>query len=987
MTLRRLLTSVALGLAVPLALSAQQATVVTGTVRTRTSEPVRGAYVAIPELNLATVTNDVGTYRLVVPAGAATASATLHVQSIGYRNVEVPLRLEGGSVQQDVTMTEQAVQLEQVVVTGTAGRQQVRAQAAKVEKLDAARITQVAPIVNVQNMLQARVPGVTIYQGSGSSGTAAKIRIRGVSSISLSNDPLIFIDGVRADSRSGDTNTNGAQIYSVLGQGVSRLNDLNPDDIESIEVVKGPAAATLYGADASAGVVNIITKRGRSGGGFSQNIAVEYGRLTTNFTPPANYAVCSGSAMAHKICQGKAEGTIVSDNPLERYDVFNPGNTKQLSWQLRGGTEKYSMFVSAQTEREQGTVPNNSFSRTAFRTNADFFPANNVRIETGFGLMRTKTRLPNSDNSIYGFVAGGMLGNALSVGEAADGWYAGFGQKEGRASLQNIDDAWRFEPRVALNWTPTSRITQRLIVGGDLTRTNATVFYPKNDLAWFGSDQLNSGQIQQARENNDHWTIDYLGSGYLDLSPSVRADLSVGLQTIIYDDDVILTTGTGLVANPANSIGAASQRSSDERIAKNRSNGFFGQLQLSFWDRLYLKGAARLDRNSAFGTESKYFLSPSVGASYVISEEGFWKDGGLGRIFPTMRLRASFGQTGRSPTDGALALFNPTPYATLDGATHPGVVPYDPGNSKLKPERGSELEAGFEAAALNDRLGIDLTYFDKTTTDAILRRPISPSLGFSQNPYVNIGKIVNRGLELALTGRILTLENVGLESRLSINTLHNEVVSLGGIAPYGTLNRVAEGMPVNGFAAYRILELRDTIAVVDTALTLVGNVVPGIEGTFGTTLNLFKRITLYGQLDYHGDVKRYNGSGQFRERQFRNDANFVIPDKLSKEERLRRFGPFIDLNGNPVAFGSVNEAYIEDGSFLKLREVSLSYRLPTSLLGRLSMQDATLTVSARNLATWTKFTGLDPETVYGENQEFFTIPAERRILVRLNVRY
>lgn len=282
MTLRRLLTSVALGLAVPLALSAQQATVVTGTVRTRTSEPVRGAYVAIPELNLATVTNDVGTYRLVVPAGAATASATLHVQSIGYRNVEVPLRLEGGSVQQDVTMTEQAVQLEQVVVTGTAGRQQVRAQAAKVEKLDAARITQVAPIVNVQNMLQARVPGVTIYQGSGSSGTAAKIRIRGVSSISLSNDPLIFIDGVRADSRSGDTNTNGAQIYSVLGQGVSRLNDLNPYDIESIEVVKGPAAATLYGADASAGVVNIITKRGRSGGGFSQNIAVEYGRLTTD---------------------------------------------------------------------------------------------------------------------------------------------------------------------------------------------------------------------------------------------------------------------------------------------------------------------------------------------------------------------------------------------------------------------------------------------------------------------------------------------------------------------------------------------------------------------------------------------------------------------------------------------------------------------------------------------------------------------------------
>ncbi len=993
MSLRRLLRPALLTLVLPAALAAQQATVITGTVRTRTSEPVRGAYVALPALNIATVTNDAGFYRLVVPASRLTGAGpqTIHVQSIGYRPVDMPITLQAGDMRQDVSMTEEAVQLQQVVVTGTAGRQEQRAQAAKVDKLDATRITQVAPIINTQAILQSRVPGVTVSQGSGSSGTAARIHIRGISSISLSNDPLIFIDGVRADSREGTSSSNGAQVYSVLGQGVSRLNDISPEDIESIEVVKGPAAATLYGADASAGVINIITKHGRSGAGFNQDISVEYGRLTTNYSPPANYAVCSGSALNHLACQGKPDGTIISDNPLERYNVFTPGHNELISYQLRGGGNNYNMFVSAEHSKEDGTVPNNHVNHTSVRTNAEFFPAKSVRIESGFGLTRTKTMLPNSDNSIYGFVAGGMLGSPTSVGEHADGWYAGFGQKEGRASLQNIDDAWRIEPRVAINWATSSRVNQRLILGGDLTRTDASLFYPKNDLAWFGSDQLNSGEINQARQSDDHWTIDYLATGNMDLTSALRADLSVGLQTIIYNSDALYTTGIGLVSNSANSVGAASQRTSDESITKNRSNGFFSQLQLSVWDRLYLQAAARLDRNSSFGTKSQYFLSPRVGFSYVISEEDFWKNG-IGHLIPTMRLRAAYGTTGRSPTDGALALYNPTPYALVSGATQPGVVPYDPGNENLKPERGTELEAGLEAGALNDRLSLDLTYFDKTTSDAILRRPIAPSLGFSQNPYVNIGKIVNRGFEVALTGRILTLENAGLESRLSLNTLHNEVTSLGGIAPFGTLNRVEEGYPVNAWFSYRIKNV-DTQAgrvTVGDSLEFVGNTLPGWEGTFSSTLNLFKHLTLYGLVDFHGNVRRYNGSGQFRERQFRNDANFIVPDKLSPEERLRRFGPFFDSNGNPVTFGNVNEAYIEDGSYARFREVSVSYHLPESLTRRLiHMQDATLSVAGRNLATWTNFTGLDPETVnyFGDNYEFFTIPADKRWVVRLNVRY
>src|SRR5688500_6557810 len=232
-----------------------QQTIVTGTVRTTTGEPVRGAFVGIVGQPMVSATNDAGIYRLTLPA-TATGEVSIQVLNIGFKPTAFRVRANAGLVRQDVTLVEEAISLKEVVVTGTAGRQERRAQAAVVAKVDAARVAQIAPVHNLQTLLQSRVPGLHIAEGSGSVGSAPRIRLRGVSSISLSNEPLVFIDGVRSDSRS-------TAIYGLSGQSYSRLNDMSPDDVESIEVVKGPAAATLYGADASAGVINIITKRGR----------------------------------------------------------------------------------------------------------------------------------------------------------------------------------------------------------------------------------------------------------------------------------------------------------------------------------------------------------------------------------------------------------------------------------------------------------------------------------------------------------------------------------------------------------------------------------------------------------------------------------------------------------------------------------------------------------------------------------------------------
>jgi TonB-linked SusC/RagA family outer membrane protein len=995
---RRAFAAVLLGLMLPAA-AAGQNVVITGTVRTPTGEPVRGAFVFVESLNLATVTNDAGSYRLLVSATQATGSVRLQVQSIGYRPTEIHVPLtSGATARHDITLTEEAIALEEVVVTGTAGRQERRAQPAVVAKIDAGRVAEIAPVNNIANLLQTRVPGLSLSQGAGSVGTGPRIRIRGASSISLSNEPLVFIDGIRADAAQ-------RQIFGLSGQEVSRLNDIAPEDIETVEVVKGPAAATLYGADASAGVINIITKRGRAEGGFSQTFSADYTSISTSFEPPTNFGTCAASHIRPiavppnppesggvLLCQGKAVGDIVSDNPLARLDAFRTGRGASLSWTLRGGGQNYGVFLSATGDQENGTLPNNEFRRLTWRSNFDFLPRPTIRLEGGFALSEARARLPYSDNSVYGFVAAGFLGNPLTVGTVADGLYsgAGVGGVEGRSNIENTDRALRIQPRLSVGWTPSNRFTHRLTLGGDLTRTQALAFFPKNSLSWYASERTNSGTIDQGRDHYDRWTADYLGNYALDITPTLRTDFSWGLQTIIQRRDLVTAAGVGLVANPARSVGAASERTSDQDITEDRSNGVFGQIQASHRDRLYFQLAGRLDRNSAFGAESQYFFSPRVGVSYVISDESFWRP--LAAAVSTFRLRAAYGTTGRSPTSGTRATYEPASNVLPSEVLEPGVVPEDPGNTGLKPERGTEIEAGFEAGLFNERVSLEATYFHKTTSDVILRRPIAPSLGFNQNPYVNIGKVLNRGVELAATARLVTLPSLGWEARLTFATLHNEVLDMGGVEPFGTTYRTREGAPVGSFHSFRIrhVDVAKDTAFVSNDLEFVGNVLPGWEGTAGTTVNFLRGFTLYGQFDFRGDVLRFEGSAQFRDRQFRNSERWVRRNDtsfMSAEERLRRFGPFRNEKGETVTFGNVNEEYIEDASFVRLRELSLAYRIPTEFAARyLRVREAGISVAGRNLVTWTPYSGLDPETIYQNNTEFFTVPADRRWLVRLTVR-
>jgi TonB-linked SusC/RagA family outer membrane protein len=988
-------------------LASGQNTTLTGVVRSETQAAVRGAFVQIPSLNLTTITNDQGYYSIVVPAARATGTVTMSVTSIGYKPVEVQISLRAGRVTQDVIMMEQAVALDEVVVTGTAGRQERRAQAAVVASISAAKVAEVAPVQSVSNLLQARTPGVILRNNSGTTGVGSTIRIRGQASINLSNEPLIFIDGIRAQG--GDR-----QIYGVGNQQGSALNDIKIEDIENIEIVKGPAAATLYGADANAGVINIITKRGRQGAGFTQQVTVEYGEADPNFTPPQNAARCTQSVLnnptAFPGCRGKALNEVIFDNPLVREKSFIDGRYRNFGWSLRGGGERFSVFTSLGFDDDNGTLPNNEYGHMTGRANFDFFPHEKLRMEFGFGLGRTTTQLPINDNNIYGYLGGGLLGDPRTLGGAKDGWYGNNRQTIAISSYENVDKTLRIQPRFSVNYQPFQWFTNRLTVGGDLTRTSAYSFWSKNSIGWFDSSVLNSGQIGEGRQSIDRFTFDYLGNITRSLHEMLRADFSFGTQVLTRKTDLTNATGSGLINNDVRSVNAAAQLTGGgQSSSEDRQVGLFGQLQMTWRDRVYLQLGGRVDQSSSFGAETEPFYSPKVGVSYVISDESFFRNLIPENAISTMRVRAAYGVTGRSPTSGARSTYEPTTNQISPTAVAIGVTPDDTGNPKIKAEKGKEWEVGFETGLLNDRLGLDVTWFHKTSDDAILSQPIAPSLG-AGSPDVNVGAILNTGFEIATNARILTYENVALEFRAALNTLRNEVLDLGDTPE--TTNR-KKGFPLGGEWRYRIKEVdvARNLTIVSDTFEFLGNSpnLPEWETTLSSTLTLFKNLSLYLQGDGRGGRLVYNNTDQFRDRQNGFSPISVLGCLVyeapgatscsdgSKEKYMRKFGCVAPCNTTPtgaiiywqtedgrrLALGDVRGDYNEDGTFFKLREAALTYRMPRSLVERfVRAQTASLTVAMRNLHTWTDFTGLDPES-----DQFLTVPQDRRWTVRMNVTF
>lgn len=1004
-------------LGVPAAAAAQQAGTVAGTVTDQnTGQPVAGARVQVRNTNIAAITNAEGRYTLRnVPAG----THGVRVSVIGFASVSQSVTVDaGGIATADFALRQAVVSLDAVVVTAT-GEERARALGNAVSQIDAASITERAPISNFADLLSGRASNVQVLPSSGTTGTGARIRIRGLSSFSLSNEPVYYVDGVRVES--------GSNSFSIGtgGMSFSRINDINPEEIESIEIIKGPSAATLYGTQAANGVVRITTKRGVAGRPV-WNVYSEAGVLNDNNTYPTNYfswgrLVSNGNVTQCLLFQSAA-GTCAIDsltsfNVLqdERTSPYGTGWRGQLGAQVSGGSEQVRYFFSAEYEDEIGhlRLPDEEYSRIAqlrvvdelpyehyrpnevkkvsVRSNVNANVSSRADVGVSIGVVTSAGRLPQNDNNVTGMLGSGLFGRGYE-GTRAFGREWGFFRPGEVFSVVADQDITRLTGSSSANWRPTEYLTARATVGLDYTHRIDGVFQALNEgpaFLTFARGRRSDNRFELAQT-----TVDLGATASFPLNPDLTSKTSGGVQYLRDWSYAVFATGNEFPPG-GKTVSFGAIKTAGEATAEAVTLGFYVDQVFGWRDRLFLTTGLRHDFNSAFGADARSATYPKVQASWVISDEDFFP---VSLPLSNVRLRTAWGASGVQPgtTDALRTLFGVT--ATLAGSDAPGLVPGAPGNSTLKPERSSELEVGMDADFLGGSGHIELTYYAKKTSDALVNRILPPSIGSGSASRVeNLGSTRNRGFEGLVTVSTNITPSVGLDVTVSGSRNVGKLLSLGDttIQSVGAgVQRQVPGYPLFGYWDRPIRSFNDAngdgiivlseIVVGDTA-EFLGPSLPQTEIAVNAGLSLFSnRLRLSGQLDYRGDFLQNNFTDYFRcTSSAANNCHAInVPGAPLADQAAA-------VAGRNGATGFTAAGYLVDGSFLALRELSLTFNAPETWAQTIRGQRLSMTLTGRNLAKWTSYPGIDPE-VNGVGQsdfqrDFLTQPPITHWTFRVNV--
>ena len=967
-------------LAIPLLaarVAAQDGTIAGSVVTAGSNEPLANAQVFVVGGSARALSDERGRFRIV---GLGSGSVTLEARRLGFRSARLGAIVGDANVR--FALQVNPTSLEQVVITGTAGATEKRAIGNAVGTINAAQVTEIAPIQNVQSLLNGRAPGVVVQPATGGVGQGGRIRIRGNASITLSNEPLLYIDGVRV-------NNNPASGPSNQGFGsasVSRINDINPEDIESVEILRGPAAAALYGTEASAGVIQILTKKGRSGVPLWSGMA----RGGVNYLSdpesrfPVNYGMVGGKLDSIDIVEREA----AAGRP-----IFQRGHQNEGQLGVSGGAEKFTYFASGNYIDASGAEASNYQRRLSGRANLGILPSEKFRLDISTGYLGGPTRLA-SEGGNGGRVWSTVLATPINLTPTAGqidrrGFHSGTPEQYDMLYFFT-QDVTRFTSSAKLEHRPASWLNHRLTVGLDQTGEENGNFTPRIDSlqrSAFGSEAL--GSKQQRNLSTQIRTFDYNANLLRDFS-SVRTTTSLGTQ--YYRNRIKSLFGEGYVfpAQGLSSISATTQnKSNSESFTEDAALGVYVQEQLAWRDRLYLTAALRSDDNSAFGKDFNRVIYPKFSVSWVASEEGFFP-----RIpgVDQLRFRAAYGEAGRAPATYA-SLRAYTSAVGPNGTV--AVTPSTLGNSIIGPERGKEYELGFDINGFSDRVGVEFTYYDKKTKDAIIDRSIAPSTGFlnpngavgSLTQPFNAGLVTNNGAELLVRGTPYRGEQAALDMTFTLSRNDNRLVNLGipnqSFLSAGVNLRQQEGYPLGSYFARRVVSAQfdaatqkainamcddgkggmtpcagadGRLGTIDDAPELYfGRVVPPTEGSLSSTFSFLKSWRLYGLVDFKRGHVKLDGNTRVR--------------CLFFGQRCRE--AFVPAEYDPVTVAQVQGGtsslvgfLIQDASFTKFRELTLAYDLPAALIGRLNVQRASVSLSGHNLATWTNYKGLEPEAQF-----------------------
>ncbi len=976
---RSLLHSLILSLCViatPIIAGAQL--VIAGRVTGDNARGLPGAQVIIEGTTIGTVAIENGSYRLVI--ASPRSGMVLLVRSLGYKPARQTLSQTTGSINQDFRLTPDVLRLGEVVVTSSRGETERSTLGTTIATVGGDEIAK-ANTIQVDAALSGKVSGALVQQMSGQPGGGTSVRVRGLSTLSRSAEPLYIVDGVIVDNSS-------STLIDIGGYVSNRLADLDPNEIDHIEIVKGAAAAALYGSRANDGVVQIFTRRGRSGA------------LRTSFR-----TTFESDDLEHRIPVNQAP-INEAGAPVTRFDyqdeLFRTAPRFSNSLSLSGGDDKTAFYLSGTSEQQQGILKSTDYRRQNLRLNLDRTVndrlkvgistayitskanvAPNAGLTNSFGLLTSFFFMPNSYNlhpdPVTGvYPAGFSLANPL---EMIANWHA----------PQTVD---RFIGGLNITAFPIDRLTASYRLGFDGYTENAQLFVPRGSSAPQFPTGISTSSTDRSRLVNSDIDLSYvMNLGALKLTHGA------GMNWQRQQADIVVASARDLALFTQTVQG--SQPTASEGRDERRTLGFYGQEQIGVGDRLFLTGSLRSDASSAFGSEVRQQWFPKVGAALNVSEYDFWKSS-LSRLANTARLRAAYGYSGGQPAGSFDRLSN---YVFKANGTRSGVInSTQQGNDQLKPERARELELGTDLEVLGGRAGLELTYFNKKVTDLILPKSVDPTTGFLSQ-LANVGELENHGIEALLRLFILRGSTVTWSSSATYATNNPKVtkVSSGGaffIPESFNIIRVDSGQAPGHF--FGTTYVRDAQGNILTAAgvpitdasgkvtgipaigprLIIGNPNPKAYWSFINDVGVGKSLSIRAQFDGVQGGKIFNfdrrlletpafGSGAA----YADELNGLVPKGYFQARR------------------SIFQEYIENGTWVKLRELAVTWSLPAGMLGRLGTHGAALTLSGRNLKTWTDFTGWDPETNAGAQRTlvrgfaFATPPIPRSVALTFTTNF
>lgn len=953
----------------------------------RTGEPLIGASVMVRNTTRGTIADIDGRFSLSFDNNEGTA---LVISSLGYLSQTIDVSPSSNSV--EVALREDATNLEEVVITGLASSIKRSNLANAVSSVSAKELTGTTAIQTTDGALYGKVAGATIRSNGGAPGGGVSIQLRGISSLGGSSQPLIILDGVYVNNsfqQTGRAAVTGAGA-STQDDGANRLADLNPADIETIEILKGPSAAAIYGTRANAGVIIITTKRGAEGRtkvslsqdiGFASPLRLlgvddwSEEKINFFFTTEERRA-----AELERFRQG---------NRIDYEDYFY-NNTAVLSntrLNVSGGNNRTKFFLSGNITSEDGTIKNTGFDRYSIRANIDH-------------KLSEKITLGFSSNYIQTFTDRGFTGNQNNTG-ASIGYNIAyvpnyFDLRPDENGVYPVNPYFAENPIAVtdhgINTSEVNRFVQAFTMDVDLFKTNnsflkanvaggldylqnSTLIYLPEFLQ-FQQSQANPGDLYVGRQEsfNTNFQAALVYNWNLGL---VNMNSQGGIVRLDFRNSALFNRGRGLVPGQTNLRQANVQQIAvDEKIHVQEA-GIFLQQEANFDDKIVGTVGIRWDKSTLNGDYTKYYAFPRASLAINVANFDFWDVGAISQLKP----RIAYGETAGPVSFGQI--FTPLEGANIGGLLG-SVVGTQIGNTSIMPETATELEFGVDLGFLDNRIGLEATYYVKNSQHNIQNLNLSPSVGVSTTPS-NEAELQNKGVELGLSATVVDQANFKWFSRVLYwhNRLNTTYLGIPTYIQGAFGSALGTFLYAQGYSPTTIV---GTPADPDVpgGFTVWGNGQPKFNASMFNSFNIYKNVELSVMMEWRKGGDNINLSS------FLSDSGGTTPGWFDDDD-----GDGIP-NGRQRPPAPYNNAarWVQDASFVKIREVGLYYTVPRSTLSNMFgnvIENVRLGVSGNNLFLFTDYFGYDPETsTFGarsvdNNVDIGPYPTPRRIFFHINL--